>query len=227
MAGSFGLCAVCRFKRKPAAEHDIAVAQSPRMQGEGFGAEGKVSERLTVLLARVGSGDRAARDALFAAVYPELKRLAHARLHAGGRNTVLDTTALVHESYLRLVQTGALGFDDRRAFFGYAARVMRSVIVDGVRARQAERRGGRAEKVTLGNEEAFDVARHDAHILQVHAALEQLEQADARAAQMVEMRYFGGYTDREIAEALDLTERTVQRDWEKARLLLRAMLSAD
>jgi len=197
------------------------------MQGEESDGAGKVSERLTVLLARVTAGDRAARDALFAAVYPELKRLAHARLHGGGRNTVLDTTALVHESYLRLVQTGALGFDDRRAFFGYASRVMRSVIVDSARARLAERRGGQAEKLTLGSEPALNVAQHDEHILQVHAALEQLEQADARAAQMVEMRYFGGYTDREIADTLDLTERTVQRDWEKARLLLRAMLSPD
>ena len=197
------------------------------MQGEESDGAGKVSERLTVLLARVTAGDRAARDALFAAVYPELKRLAHARLHGGGRNTVLDTTALVHESYMRLVQTGALGFDDRRAFFGYASRVMRSVIVDSVRARLAERRGGQAEKLTLGSEPALNVAQHDEHVLQVHAALEQLEQADARAAQMVEMRYFGGYTDREIADTLDLTERTVQRDWEKARLLLRAMLSPD
>ena len=197
------------------------------MQGAESDGAGKVSERLTVLLARVNAGDRAARDALFAAVYPELKRLAHARLHGGGRNTVLDTTALVHESYLRLVQTGALGFDDRRAFFGYASRVMRSVIVDSARARLAERRGGQAEKLTLGSEPALNVAQHDEHILQVHAALEQLEQADARAAQMVEMRYFGGYTDREIADTLDLTERTVQRDWEKARLLLRAMLSPD
>jgi RNA polymerase sigma factor (TIGR02999 family) len=186
-----------------------------------------VSERLTVLLARVTAGDRGARDALFAAVYPELKRLAHARLHSGGRNTVIDTTALVHESYLRLVQTGALSFDDRRAFFGYASRVMRSVIVDSARARLAERRGGQAEQVTLGSAPANELAQHDEQVLQVHEALEQLEQADARAAQMVEMRYFGGYTDREIAETLDLTERTVQRDWEKAKLLLRALLSPE
>jgi RNA polymerase sigma factor (TIGR02999 family) len=197
------------------------------MQGEDSANAGKVSERLTVLLARVSAGERAARDALFAAVYPELKRLAHARLHAGGRNTVLDTTALVHESYLRLVNTGELGFDDRRAFFGYASRVMRSVIVDSARARLAERRGGQAAKVTLDSEAAQNVVLHDEHILQVHAALEQLEQADARAARMVEMRYFGGYTDREIADALNLTERTVQRDWEKARLLLRALLSPE
>src|SRR5262245_60472328 len=110
------------------------------------------AERLTVLLARVTAGDRTARDALFAAVYPELKRLTHARLHGGGRNSVLDTTALVHEPYLRLVQTGELGFDDRRAFFGYASRVMRSVIVDSARARLAARRGGGAHALTLGTE---------------------------------------------------------------------------
>jgi RNA polymerase sigma factor (TIGR02999 family) len=185
------------------------------------------SERLTVLLARVGAGDRAARDALFAAVYPELRRLAHARLYGGGRNTVLDTTALVHESYLRLVGTGELGFDDRRAFFGYAARVMRSVIVDSARARSAERRGGGAEKLTLGSEAGVAAAHDEEPALQVHAALELLERSDARAAQMVEMRYFGGYSDKEIAEALGVTERTVQRDWEKAKLLLRALLSAE
>jgi RNA polymerase sigma factor (TIGR02999 family) len=183
------------------------------------------AERLTVLLARVSAGDRAARDALFAAVYPELRRLAHARLYGGGRNTVLDTTALVHESYLRLVKTGELGFDDRRAFFGYAARVMRSVIVDSARARRAERRGGAGEKLTLGDEPAAEIAGEP--ILRVHEALEQLERSDARAAQMVEMRYFGGYSDKEIAEALDVTERTVQRDWEKAKMLLRLLLQPE
>jgi RNA polymerase sigma factor (TIGR02999 family) len=183
------------------------------------------SDRVTVLLARVTAGDRAARDALFAAVYPGLRRLAHARLYGGGRNTVLDTTALVHESYLRLVKTGELSFEDRRAFFGYASQVMRSVIVDSARARLAECRGGDARKVTLPEEPAAAQLEQDEHIVQVHEALRQLEQADARVARMVEMRYFGGYSDKEIAETLEVTERTVQRDWEKARMLLRAVLS--
>ena len=186
-----------------------------------------MNERLTVLLSRLSEGDRAARDALFAAAYPELRRLAHSRLHRGGRNTVLDTTALVHESYLRLVQTGQLTFDDRRAFFGYASQVMRSVIVDSARARSAERRGGDAHPLTLSTDLAHDIRQDDAGIIQVHDALQELEQADARAARMVEMRYFGGYSDREIADTLDVTERTVQRDWEKAKMLLRAILSPD
>ena len=188
---------------------------------------GGVSERMTELLGRLAAGDRAARDALFAAAYAELRRLAHARLYGGGRNTVLDTTALVHESYLRLVQTGELHFDDRRAFFGYAAQVMRSVIVDLARARSAERRGGDAPALTLSTDLMNDIARPEDGIVQVHEALLALEQADARAARMVELRYFGGYSDREIADTLDITERTVQRDWEKAKMLLRALLAAD
>ena len=183
-----------------------------------------MSERLTVLLARMNEGDRAARDELFVAAYQELRRLAHSRLYGGGRNTVLDTTVLVHESYMRLVQTGELTLEDRRAFFSYASKVMRSVIVDSARARLAERRGGDAQKITLPTDLAQDHGHDEEGIVQVHEALQELEKADARAAQMVEMRYFGGYTDKEIAEALDVTERTVQRDWEKARLLLRAML---
>jgi len=186
-----------------------------------------MSERLTVLLSRATDGDRAARDELFVAAYQELRRLAHSRLHGGGRNTGLDTTALVHESYLRLVQAGELQFEDRRAFFGYASRVMRSVIVDSARARLAERRGGDLQRMTLSTDLAQDLARNDEAIVQVHEALQELEQADARAAQMVEMRYFGGYSDQEIADTLDVTERTVQRDWEKAKMLLRVILSPD
>jgi RNA polymerase sigma factor (TIGR02999 family) len=186
-----------------------------------------MNERLTVLLSRVADGDRAGRDALFVAVYQQLRRLAHSRLHGGGRNTVLDTTALVHESYLRLVQTGELTFEDQRAFFGYASRVMRSVIVDTARARMAERRGGDAQKTALSTDLVGDLQQDEQGIVQVHEALQELERADARAAQMVEMRYFGGYSDKEVALALDVTERTVQRDWEKAKMLLRVILSPD
>jgi len=183
-----------------------------------------MSERLTVLLSRMQGGDRAARDALFAAAYRELRRLAHSRLHEGGRNTVLDTTALVHESYLRLVRTGELKIEDRRAFFGYASQVMRSVIVDSARARLAERRGGNAQKLTLSTELAQDLAQDEEGIVQIHEALQELEKADARAAQVVQMRYFGGYSNEEIAETFDITVRTVQRDWEKAKVLLQAIL---
>ena len=184
-----------------------------------------MGERLTVLLSRMQDGDRTARDALFVAAYQELRRLAHSRLRDGGRNTVLDTTALVHESYLRLVRTEELKLEDRRAFFGYASQVMRSVVVDSARARLAERRGGGAQKMTLSTDLVQELGRDEEAIVQVHEALQELEKADARAGQMVEMRYFGGYSNLEIAETLAITERTVQRDWEKAKVLLRVILS--
>ena len=179
---------------------------------------------LTHLIRRVSAGDASARDELFAAAYAELRRLAHARLRDGGRNTVLDTTALVHESYLKFLGAGQLRTEDRRAFFAYASRVMRSVIIDAVRERQAERRGGGAELLTLSTQLLNNVDGDNQDVLRVNEALDVLGQAEPRLAQVVEMRYFGGYTEAEIAEALDLTERTVRRDWDKARLLLGAML---
>ena len=180
--------------------------------------------QLTELLGRMQAGDLQARDALFAAAYAELHRLAHARLRDGGRNTVLDTTCLVHESYLRFVRAGELRAEDRRAFFAYASQVMRSVIVNSVRERIAQKRGGDWRPLTLSTEIAAGVADAEETVLRVHEALEALEQAQPRLAQVAQMRYFGGYSEQEIAETLDITERTVQRDWEKARLILAAAL---
>jgi RNA polymerase sigma factor (TIGR02999 family) len=182
--------------------------------------------QLTHLLARMQAGDEAARDELFSACYRDLKQMAHARLRDGARNTVLDTTALVHDSYLRLVGVGQLRIEDRHAFFGYAARVMRSVIVDSARARLAERRGGRECKLTLSTEIADSVSRDEEGILEVHEALDELANTDGRLARVVEMRYFGGYSEAEIAEAMGLGERTIQRDWEKARMMLQAILKS-
>jgi RNA polymerase sigma factor (TIGR02999 family) len=183
-----------------------------------------MAERLTVLLSSMQGGDRLARDAVFVAAYQELRRLAHSRLRDGGRNTVLNTTALVHDSYLRLVQCGELKIEDRRAFFGYASQVMRSVIVDSARARLAERRGGNVQKMTLSPDMAQDIGQDEEGIVRVHEALLELETADARAAQIVQMRYFGGFGNEEIAETLNIAPRTVQRDWEKAKVMLRAIL---
>jgi RNA polymerase sigma factor (TIGR02999 family) len=179
---------------------------------------------ITVLLQRVRDGQAAARDELFAVAYDNLKRLARARLRGGGRNTELDTTALVHEAYLRFVGSGELRAEDRRAFFAYASRVMRSVIVDSARERLAERRGGGVAHLTLTTQIADGISSDEESILRVHEALTVLEAADPRLAQVVEMRYFGGYTEQEIAEALDVSDRTVRRDWEKARLLLEVAL---
>jgi RNA polymerase sigma factor (TIGR02999 family) len=180
--------------------------------------------QLTELLVRLQAGDTQARDALFAAAYPELRRLARARLRDGGRNTVLDTTCLVHESYLRFAGAGALRAEDRRAFFAYASQVMRSVIVASVRERIAQKRGGNAQPLTLSTKLQENLSSGEDSVLAVHEALEALEKVDPRLSQVAQMRYFGGYSEREIAETLDVTERTVQRDWEKARLLLAATL---
>ncbi len=181
---------------------------------------------LTQLIQQVGAGDRDARDALFAAAYAELRKLARSRLRDGGRNTFLDTTALVHESYLRFLKSAQLRLEDRRAFFAYASKVMRSVIIDSVRERQAERRGGGLSELTLDTQVSAKLPSGEAEIMHVHEALLALEQAEPRLAKVVEMRYFGGYTEVEIAEALEVTERTVRRDWEKARLLLLTALKA-
>jgi RNA polymerase sigma factor (TIGR02999 family) len=180
--------------------------------------------QLTQLLGRVEAGDTGARDALFAAAYAELHRLARARLRHGGRSTVLDTTCLVHESYLRFVQAGELRARDRRAFFAYASQVMRSVIINSVREQIAQKRGGDGLPLTLSSNLAADVADGEDTVLKVHEALEDLAKAEPRLAQVAEMRYFGGYSEQEIAETLSVTERTVQRDWEKARLILAAAL---
>jgi RNA polymerase sigma factor (TIGR02999 family) len=131
---------------------------------------------------------------------------------------------LVHEAYLRFVNSGELRADDRRAFFAYASSVMRSVVVDNARERLAERRGGDLMQVTLSTQVADSVPAEDEAILQVHEALIALAEADPRAARVVEMRYFGGYTEQEIADALDIDVRTVNRDWQKARLLLEVAL---
>jgi RNA polymerase sigma factor (TIGR02999 family) len=179
---------------------------------------------LTQLIQQAGTGDSSARDELFSAAYGELRKLARSRLRDGGRNTYLETTALVHESYLRFLNSGHLRLEDRRAFFAYASKVMRSVVIDSVREHQALRRGGDLVQLTLDTQIADSLPGGEAEILHVHEALLALEAAEPRLAKVVEMRYFGGYSETEIAEALGLTERTVRRDWDKARLLLMSSL---
>lgn len=179
---------------------------------------------ITMLLRAAGGGDARAADQVVALLYADLQRLAHGRLRKSGNITSLDTTSLVHESYLRMQRAGELDFSDRKHFLAYAAKVMHAIVIDIVRARQADRRGGDALHVTLNTEVGESVSRPDDEVLRVHEALEELAAAEPRLAQVVEMRYFGGLGESEIAEALGVTERTVQRDWQKARLLLSAAL---
>ncbi len=175
---------------------------------------------ITTLLQAAGGGDPRAADQVMALLYADLQRLAHGRLRRSGDLTMLDTTSLVHESYLRMQRSGELAFPDRKHFLSYAARVMHAIVIDLVRARQADRRGGGAMHITLNTEVGESVSRPDDEVLRVHEALQELAAAEPRLAQVVEMRYFGGLSEAEIAEALEVTERTVQRDWQKARLFL-------
>ncbi|MBL8341318.1 MAG: sigma-70 family RNA polymerase sigma factor [Rubrivivax sp.] len=180
---------------------------------------------LTTLLDAARQGDRKAAGEAFSLLYDDLRRLAAARLRPHQTMTLLGTTSLVHEAFLKMVGADALPVDNRHHFFAYASRVMRSVIVDYARARAAERRGGDAEHVVLDTQLSEQVAAPENDALRVHEAMEVLEKAEPRLAQVAEMRFFGGLSESEIGEALGLSERTVRRDWEKARLLLLAAMS--
>jgi RNA polymerase sigma factor (TIGR02999 family) len=175
---------------------------------------------ITQLLGRARSGDRQAIDSVFAALYPELRRIAHARLSPHVRDTLMDTTALVHECYMKFVNAKRLDLESRVHFLAYSATAMRSIIVDAARASRAARRGGQAAHVTLNSEHADNLAQGEDEIIDVDQALQEVAKLDPRLVQVVEMRYFGGMNDVEIGQALGVTDRTVRRDWEKARLLL-------
>lgn len=175
---------------------------------------------LTDLIRRAQAGDESALRLVFDAAYADLHRMAQSRLRQSERGTLLDTTSLVHESYLRFANAGQLRIEDRVHFFRYAGQVMRSVIVDMARARLTDRRGGDSPRVTLDTAIGESVAAGEDEIVRVHEALNELGRFDARMIQVVEMRYFAGMTEAEIGEALGVTDRTVRREWEKARLLL-------
>jgi RNA polymerase sigma factor (TIGR02999 family) len=175
---------------------------------------------VTVLIEHARSGDRAAFDRIFELLYPELRQIAHRRLSRTPGDGHIDTTALVNECYLKFLQRESLTPADRAHFLAYSATVMRSIIVDAARAAHTDRRGGDAVQVTLNTDLIDRLPEPADEILDVHGALEELAKVDARLARVVEMRYFGGMSDAEIAEVLVLSERTVRRDWDKARLLL-------
>ncbi|HEY7172451.1 MAG TPA: ECF-type sigma factor [Vicinamibacterales bacterium] len=173
---------------------------------------------LTLLIHGAQQGDADAADALYAAAFPDLRRLARARLRATRRPTLLDTGSLVSESYVRFASS-RVSIEGRSHFMCWAARAMRSIIVDYTRRRLADRRGAGATHVPLDVDPANPAAGEE-EILAVHEALQRLADADPRLARVVELRYFGGLTDAEVADVLNVTERTVRRDWQKARLLL-------
>ncbi len=175
---------------------------------------------VTSLLFAARNDDSQAMNRLFEVLYDDLRLLAHAKLRRAAPMTVLDTTALVHESYLRFLRTGDLKVEDRPHFLAYAARVMRSIVVDLIRSRLADRHGGDALHVTLNTEIAESASVREDEVIMVNDALEELATIDPRLVKVVEMRYFAGMSEDEIAESLGVSVRTVERDWEKARLFL-------
>ena len=186
--------------------------------------ESNTKVRIAALLAAVRRAEPGAVDELFDLLYPDLRQLAHSRLRRSGRFTLLDTTALVHESFLRFFKAGSLEAGDKGQFMAYAARVMRSVVIDFVRRRGADRRGGDAVHVELDEGVAVPMDAGELEVVRVNEALEELGEIDERLVRVVEMRYFAGMTEEEVAEALQLSRRSVARDWEKARLFLATAL---
>lgn len=179
---------------------------------------------VTALLRQAATDDRSAVDRLFELLYDDLHRMARARLYDNGPITLLDTTSLAHEAYLRLHNAGRIDLNSRGQFMAYVSQVLRSIIVDFARKRNAERRGGSQQHVTLSTEVAESVGGSNEDIERINDALIELGKTDPRLKQVVEMRYFGGLTELEVAEALGVTDRTVRRDWERARLLLSVSL---
>jgi RNA polymerase sigma factor (TIGR02999 family) len=173
---------------------------------------------VTQLLQRATAGDNAARDPLYRILYPELMRMARGHLSRAG-TVSLDAPALLHEAYLRLTDQANLPDANRRVFFAYASKVMRSVIVDYVRERGAQKRGGNTPNVTLSTGIAESIFTENS-VSDIERALQALEAIDERAYRVVEMRYFAGLTEEDIAGVLDVSVPTVKRDWRKARAFL-------
>jgi RNA polymerase sigma factor (TIGR02999 family) len=179
------------------------------------------------LLSDLRRGERQALDELFTLVYEQLRQSAHRQLWGQPEGHTLNTTALVHETWIKLADAEAVDVNDRRHFFRLAARAMRQILIDHARKRLAAKRPGEAVAVDL---DALDVAIDDraVELLALDAALVELTRVDPRLTQVVELRFFGGLSVVETADMLELTPTTIKRDWRKARLYLNhALRDAD
>lgn len=175
---------------------------------------------ITALLKEAQAGDRDAFEEVMPRVYDELRRIAHQRLMKHRPSQTLNTTALVHEAYLRLVDQTQADWQDRAHFFAVASRSMRFIIIDYVRARTAEKRGGAQDDLPLDDVQVAVADERAADLLTLNDALEQLSAVNERLSQLVEYRFFGGLTYKEIAEVTGRSVPTVKRDWARARTWL-------
>ncbi len=180
---------------------------------------------ITRLLRRLSSGDPSAEKSLIEIVYPDLRRLAGAYLRRERPDHTLQPTALVNEAYMKLMGGAGVDFQDRSHFFRVAATLMRRILVDYARGKRADKRGGDARRIPFEEIFAGDSVPYDL-ILDVDRALGKLHEMDSRQAQVVEMRFFGGLSEDEIASALGITSRTVRRDWIVAKAWLHSEVAA-
>lgn len=181
------------------------------------------STPVTELLAELRRGDNSATAKLYAVLYPEIKRLARSRLYAAGGVTSLNTTALVNEGFLRMADREGMAGESRAQFFAYVGKVLRSVVLDHLRAESAEKRGGDQVHVTLSQAESIAGSGRDDWFL-LDSALEELKEIDPALYELVELRYFVGMTVADIATLRNVSSRTIDRDWVKAKALLEEMV---
>ena len=185
-------------------------------------ATARMKENFAELVDAASSGDSIASDRVFTLLYDELRRCAHHQL--GGANRTLSTTALVHETWLKLSAASTLRLESRQHFMALAARAMRQLLVDHARRAGADKRGGEALFVTL-DERHPDSANEAVEVLALDRALQILDDIDARACRVVQLHFFAGMTFAEIGALEGLNERTIKRDWEAARRLLGSEMS--
>ena len=183
------------------------------------------SHSLAALVARAETGDPAAKDALFATLYRELHRLAQSHLHRSAGPLTLGATTLLHETYLNIASRDELAFPDRARFLAYASRAMRGLVIHYLRTRNARKRGGELTFTSLDEAQAQPAESH-ADLLALSAALDGLAALDPPLAELVDLKFFSGFSFADIAGLRGVSERTVQRDWAKARLILHTYLQA-
>lgn len=193
----------------------------PRMENEVPADPGQIAS----MLARAEAGEADAKDALFASLYAELHRLAESHLRRSSNQITMSTTTLLHEAYLDLNNRSAVAFPDRLRFLKYASRAMRGLIVDYVRTKGAHKRGGAITFTTVSENEGVPAGA--ASLETLSHALDELARLDAGLAELVDLKFFCGFSFREIAAMRGVSERTVQRDWAKARVLLHGALRPD
>jgi RNA polymerase sigma factor (TIGR02999 family) len=183
------------------------------------------THHVTALLQAWGRGDASALDALLSAVYGELHRQAEHYMRGQPAGHTLQTTALVHEAYLKLVNQTNVEWRSRAHFFGVAAKAMRSILIDHARSRHAAKRGAGAERLTLGTGQAVPDRMPSVDVLELDEALGRLAELDPEKARLVELRYFGGLSIEEAADVMEMSPATLKRRWNTARAWLRRELS--